>query len=451
MQRRQIQRATPRLRDATRKALPCALMFAVFVAIALQSAVSHARFNHLDSETVDREADLDTETWNDILSYRSPLVWDRLWDATNVGLRVSAGSHDANRFLYSEDIRFRSNDTNRAVFAFTQSRAEDKAEQNYAQEIRVGVRAIGHLQVSILGETTTFKEHGDIGFATAWFESWRRYIEVYWWSVDHYYAQKKSDSSDSMSATPWTLGLRGEWELDPWVQAKLRYEKDGRTKWDRPSRGFSYAYRRTTLDWHLASGPRSSWQIHLAGRSDEKSEDKYWANSDDTSYEKSFTRDASQLELAGTYLSGTTEYNSGFVVIKRSFDAEFRGDPLISPQNYSETSSPSVSRDETAWYATAHLPWPGSSTNFVQAGCFWNNVLLNESEEMIGNEIKLQTAWELCLRPKCAKLSQRNLGSGSTGRGLPLDRRWGIQTVGWRKHPVHCGLLKIVIRFFNNV
>src|SRR5688572_27713821 len=89
------------------------------------SSPAHARFLLEDADLVDREERNNTETYNDKLSYRYPVAWDRLWAAHDTGFRVNAGSLNLSRFDYLEDVKLQPFRERDAAFAYRHSRRED--------------------------------------------------------------------------------------------------------------------------------------------------------------------------------------------------------------------------------------------------------------------------------------------------------------------------------------
>jgi hypothetical protein len=124
-----------------------------------------------------------------------------------------------------------------------------------------------------------------------------------------------------------------------------------------------------------------------------KFEAKYWFNPDDTTYEKSFDRQASEFEVAGSMMMSSAEYAAGLLRVDRRVDAFWRDDPLVPAGTHEETKSPDSKRAETALWLTRKAPLAGQSSQSVQLGAFWNNVLIEESTNFSANEIKFQTAW----------------------------------------------------------
>jgi hypothetical protein len=361
--------------------------------VFLQAGDALGRMSHRDAEEVDREEALNTETWNDALSYRHPLSWERDFSRTNIGLRVTAGSLNMTRLFYDEEIILRSSDQNRAMFSFKQNRQENMLEETQSQEFRVAWLPIGHLQTSILAEGGAKKEFGDLGVGVGWFESWQRNFEIRWWSVDHFYNEKKADPNDSMKPIPWTLAAHLVWDEGAWLRTRLDWESDGRSKWFRPSKGWNWTMKRDRLRWNVATGPAPSWELRVRGDLESKFEEKYWFNADDTTYEKSFNRDASEFEISGSMMISSAEYAAGLLRLDRKVDASWRDDPLIPPGTHQENESPDTQRAETALWLTRNAPLSGSSGQSVQLGAFWNNVMIEESANFSANEVKFQTAW----------------------------------------------------------
>ena len=175
----------------------CLMIFNYLIVwiIFLISSPSLARFIHDDAANVDSEERSNTETWNDKNSYRYPLSWNQAWNSSELGYRVNAGSLNVSRFAFEDDVKIAPNPLSPLTASFLQSRREDLVEQSLEREIRLGWAFIPRMRLSLLGDSDTFKEYGDLGLALALWETSTSRTEVYYWNIDNYYKSKKSDDN----------------------------------------------------------------------------------------------------------------------------------------------------------------------------------------------------------------------------------------------------------------
>ena len=128
----------------------------ILLTLVVKQGAALARFNRADADQVDAEERNNTETWNDKNSYRYPRRWVEAWRQVQVGYRASAGSLNASRFCYDEDIKIEPDHLAKFTAGFEQSRREDLVEQNIEREIRLGWSFLQGMRVSLLGDGDTF-------------------------------------------------------------------------------------------------------------------------------------------------------------------------------------------------------------------------------------------------------------------------------------------------------
>ena len=207
-----------------------------------------ARFNHEDADQIDSDYNLNTETYNDVMSYRWPVDWRQQWDESRSGGRVTAGSLTMTRFYYLEEIRLDPAPLGPFSIAFEQGRQEDYAESMESREVRLGIKLNDWMRFLVLGDGGALKEYGDVGLGLRLFESESHFSDVYYWSVDHYYNEKNHEIGAFRDAPTKTLGVRSKrlvsLDLPGW---EFRGEADLPFEWTRPSRG-KYAYERVRFD-----------------------------------------------------------------------------------------------------------------------------------------------------------------------------------------------------------
>jgi hypothetical protein len=211
-----------------------------------------ARFDPSDSERIDSEQFNNSESWNDKNSYRYPVSWDRQWRLSEFGYRVNAGSLNASRFNYEDEVKIAPRPLETFTASFSQLRREDLVENVLEREIRVGWGFLQGMRLSLLGDVNTLKEFGDLGVALVIDESPGSMTEVYAWSVDLYYQSKKSDEEASRTNEAKTYGFKSEHTEGPGKLGwRARFEWDTPIDWTLPTEGWRYEYHRRMFDGRL--------------------------------------------------------------------------------------------------------------------------------------------------------------------------------------------------------
>lgn len=361
----------------------------IILSLGLNSISAFARFHEHDAQQIDSDANQNTETWNDKNSYRWPLSWRRQWDRSQSGMRVSAGSLNMTRFNYLQDIRIDPMPRAEVSIAFEQHRDEDYVEAQESQEVRLGFRVIDAARILVLGDTSSLKEYGDLGFGVRLLESESHFTDFYYWSVDHYYNEKTHEEGAYRSDTLRTWGIRSVRVAAPrefgWQMAG---ERDLPFTWYRPTTG-AYIYERTKfsgrIDWR--QDPLRSW--YLSEQIDRKSE-SYTALPVATAG-LGLMRHANIIELGYEYFDGA---QTGWTIAVQSIARKSvwtKSGSDAALKNWTESIPPNSSmRKEWGVYGTQEFPI-ASRTVFVH-GAYVNDPDITEDQSHWRElEIKYQT------------------------------------------------------------
>ncbi len=365
----------------------CYLFLLAFI---LFTDTSFARFLESDVDKVDQEERYNTETYNDKFSYRYPSDWNQIYEKSDAGVRMNAGSLNATRFDYYEDVKLHAaNET--AGFQFNQHRHEDVVEQGTYREIRANGFFSHGLYISMVSDGGTFKEYGDVGWALGYGDVRRPLVEILYWSVDHFYDTKKSDIADERTSQTWTLALKSNLPLGERVLVSLGAEYDHPLTWLRPSHGYLYKYQQENVNLNAVYELSSEQKIILDFSSARKKESKAW---NQINFAKSLDREVNISEVKWSQKIAETVNEVGGGDIDRRAAYVHRIDPANQAQGLPEDMSPAHSkRDETVLWATRYEPWI-AARHFMQYGLFINYVNLKESRHDVVAESKVQWAWE---------------------------------------------------------
>ncbi len=393
--------------------------------LLLQSDFAVARFLESDADKIDQEERYNSETYNDKFSYRFPASWDQVYEKSDAAVRMNAGSLNANRFDYYEDIKLHAaNET--AGFQYNQHRREDVLEQATLREVRASVFLLSDLYISMVADGGTYKEYGDVGWALGYGDLKRPLLEVLYWSVDHFYGTKKSEVTDSRSKQTWTLAFKSNVSLSDQVLVSVAAEYDSPLKWERPSRGYIYEYDQQEVQLNATYRLNDHQKISLDLSTARKSEAKIW---DQTKYTKSMSRivNISEVKWSNQVAEAIDEVGVAYVDRRAAYTQSF---DLLSPeQELPEAISPARSkRDESVLWATRYIPWIGDR-HFMQYGLFVNYVNLMESRHDIIAESKLQWAWEYRYLPSTRVVLNTTWDINQLTDDFPYDKEsfkpWG--------------------------
>lgn len=372
----------------------------MIVIIGSFSKPCFARFLPQDANRIDQEELLGVEYYNDIISYEYPVHWQRKWIKRDFGYRVSAGSFNDKRFYYKEDIKLFSPANEPFVISYEQRRREDLLEETRESQAKISFQHLDPLKISLLGDGDSYKKWGDVGVGLAYEQSKYRYIEFYYWSVDHYYKSKEGIVSDKYEEHTSTHGLRFFWDhLGP-LKVEVNYEKDTPLVWYRESRAYTYEYGRSRGSASLAFPQDKWWQMKFSMNRDLKREAKQWNVTrfselrEELSYSKSMDRQV-DLYSASLFLQLNHDEDVKLSVKKAYRDAQydyFMGSEVLDYQ-IDEEESFDTKRNEWMLYGTWNFPV--TEKQRTQLGFHCNQVDIENShkpEEAV--EVKTQFAWE---------------------------------------------------------
>lgn len=363
----------------------CRLLSLLLVFYFSSSAL--ARFYHTDADEVDREERLSSEYFNDINSYDYPYLWSRQFDAAQVGYSVSAGSLDLARFAFLETIKLSSSKEPQVVgIHFLQLRDESMLEQNFFQELRITATAPFGAYVSLLADGGTHKKWIDMGGAFGFRQSENRYLEFFYWSVDHYYNSKEEFEGNSRDPKYLrTVGAKTRWTFWGDSEVQASFEHDQPLTWYRVSHGYTYQNRKLREQVKITSPTWRDSALYLSWDRERKAEAKEWTA---LGYRKTMDRFAETVEF-GLLREKDDRLTKFFIQsIYRNADYEYT-EGTARP----ERRSPDSQRQEWAVAFTRNRPL--SSFARWQWGLFYNRMRFDiEGEYELDREVKLQTAFE---------------------------------------------------------
>ena len=350
------------------------------------SSLAYGRFYHLDADEIDREDRLSSEYYNDIYSYQNPASWDLIFQQSQLAYRAWAGSLDINRSYLQEDIKLlTSKEAQPIVLQFHQHREEGLLEQDFSQELRLQFNSPWGFYIAPLADAGTFKKWDDLGAAFGFQLDSTRFIELYVWSVDHYYNTKEDHVGDHYNAPIYTFGGVIDWTLFRSSRLTASAFRDTPLQWERPSRSYVYENSRTVFDIGLQSPRWETYQLWLKTYQEIKNEAKEWPT---LKAKKSMARRVSAYSI-GVQREKDRDTTQVYVTLFQR-KADYENSNLKVPAT--EPATNSIVRKEWMLAATYNLPF---LSNFFQWGLFYNRVRRQSTALELENEVKIQTAFEL--------------------------------------------------------
>lgn len=361
----------------------------LMMSLLLLNSEAFARFYHLDANEVDREELLTSEYYNDIASYQNPIYWQTRFDEAQLAYRALGGSLDVSRSYVEEDIKLLSStDLPPVELQFKQYRKEDLLEQTLLQEVRFQFNSPWGLYLAPMIDAVTFKKWNDFGAAFGFQNDMQHKIEVYAWTVDHYYNEKEEQSQDRFEAPIYTYGTQAEWYFKRGSRIAFSAYRDTPLKWKRNSQGYIYGNSRTVYSVNLQSPKMDSHQAWIKVTQDIKNESKEWTA---VPASKAMSRRVREYSI-GVQKEKEDRRTEIFVsLFQRKADYE-NSSALKEPQT--EIASPSINRQEYMIAGTYNHPF---FSHFFQWGLFYNHARIAKEGTDLDkrDEFKLQTGFEM--------------------------------------------------------
>lgn len=385
----------------------------ILVSFLCFSPKSLARFSHLDADEIDQEEVLNSESYNDATAYRFSSLWNRSWDKTNLGYRVSAGSLNANKSLIVEDIKLQTDRARPVSIGYERHRNEDLLERRAEQELRLNFSLFdapslgSKVYTSVLADGGHFKKWSDLGLAVGVLGTDRHFSEIYYESVDHFYNTKETGVGDRYSKKPWSVGLKDFRALTSTVEMKFFAEFDAPMQWNRPTQNYDYEYARQNISlefgWHLDEENHLTWK----GNYENKEESRQWF---DINLKKKLERKVFEQDVNYRRSTSALDYNEfGLRPVIRKAEYAYSGNAVDPEKDEPGELSPNTARQEVLAYWFSHQAISDSQMHCVQYGTIANHSKIGEgTQDSFTNEVKFQFAYEHWINETSALLLNTN-------------------------------------------
>lgn len=390
--------------------------------LLIAPSVCLGRFFIEDVNVIDDEHRLNTETYNDKLSYRFPYHWVKSWRQSRTGFRINTGSLNKTRLNYSEEVMVQTPEDSPLYLGYYRGVFEDFINFQQSSYLELGFKGSSHM-FSILGEGGTFKEYGDLGAAWTYRHSVHK-MRLLYWSVDHYYSEKRSHPEDERTRNTYSLSLEYEGDFEAIGTFAWRIEYDHPLRWKRLSEGYTYDYQleRAELRWQ-----RDEAYVHLSH--EHKEEGRTWLPLSQSIDRKFMTRDYGTFEAGYETSEGLSSEVSGMQLVYRNirYQYEHREDPGVEKQKESRPES-RLTRYEVGFFHMHSMPMNASDWS-TQLGGFVNLMELEQGGKRREIEVKFQYAWEYRIDPTAKILLNTTWDLDQLVRDFPYDkdpfRPWG--------------------------
>jgi hypothetical protein len=372
------------------------------------------RWNHQEADALNRVTGLGTEYYNDILSYREPLTWNRSLGPGILNYSASAGSLNAKEFLYQEQIRLRSSTEDLWQLAFHSERLEEprRIERNSALELSFGPED-GLWRFGVLGDGHTEKAFADLGARLSYAPFEGAYWQIIGWSVDTFYTAKKLQREDYRTQDPWTWELTLQQNVGR-SQIQLHHEQDKPVVWYQVSRDRRYAFRRHVTDLRWSWLGSAAGELFLDVHEDREHESLGALSQLDSKSYHDLTR---TLELGHIIKSGRETYSYSIWGLWENIQ--------YKSLHSEETLNQEMRRREIAGLWNLSQPfWNGQHTQHW--GLVMNYVSLEEGKRKRATEVKFAWGPDFAL--------------GKAGR-LRIKTTWDLDQLAgdfpFTEHPFH--------------
>jgi len=360
------------------------------------SEPSMARFLLNDADKVDNEEVAGVEYFHDEFSYRPPFWWKKHWRKHQNGIYANVGSLSKNRSIYFEKIKFNSGDEHAATLKFRQNRRHDRFGNLSERNFRLQANQFRPFLFSVLLDSDSEKKLGDGGIALSLEPRHNRLLEVYYWSVDHYYNAKRDIAKNKYTKPTKTYGITYDWAYSRSLRLKHNSEIDTPLVWERLSEGYIYEYERKKHHTAIEYGTIDSGMFYrLSNYIEVKAESKNWLSGDaETQRLKKLNRFVNITELQTNYsLLNGSDFTNGIMFLgRKSFYDWFILDK-IELEDYDEGESPDTRRAEQVIYSKYH--YFSSPNSGMEYGFIGNNVkIVEDAETERSIETKFLIAWD---------------------------------------------------------
>jgi hypothetical protein len=337
------------------------------------------RFDEIDADVIDQEERLSAASFHDANTYRFYPRFEKLWLSKDIGYRISDGSYDADRSRIHEQIKVSTPPEDTLRFSYARDHYHDLVDRISNDEIRLTWKPVWGLYVAGLADgTSSYKQWGDLGAAFGWMRDRSSFIELYQWSVDHFYNSKAEVDLGVYNGKPQSTGLRINWEERGLVFLRLNYEKDKPFKWLRDDCACVYSYAWSRVDYVLQTPSLRPLTLELKGASSFKSESKEWDSGVTRSFSKTMAQHNSRHEFSLLYpRPDISYYQLGAIRIERFADYEFDFDNIPSTYTFPEDPSPDASHREIIAFLMFNTPMDDANRYFFQSGFTQNWVSIN--------------------------------------------------------------------------
>ncbi len=381
------------------------------------------RFDPNDAESIDSEQRLGSEYYNDELSYEFTERSEREWSESLSGYRTSAGSLNMREFSFNEDIRLQTKREEDFRFGFTSVHRQNLLDDAVDREIRMDARLFSSSWLmSIVADGDGTKSFADFGVGLLR-ESETISFGIDLWSVDHFYNTKTLTDPDRYQTKPRAGRAHVQWQWQTWT-GLLSVAEQTKVDWMRSTVDQQYAFvgRYVLHESRVKIGDMDEVRIQLRQEMKNESAKELLG---DAPFEKSLERRQREIDVSWVRAEESkSNTRMGLRSWQRTATYDYSGS---SPNSSDDLPEASVDRREWAAYATRYNY--SESGSGWQWGLFWNHLPEWGDDDLVVNEVKLQTAFDWRLNPKANMFWNITWDLDKAVRRFPYDddefQPWG--------------------------
>ena len=384
----------------------------------LVATTGFSRFVPSDADQLDSDVLVGTEYYNDILSYRYPVVWQRRWQKSRVGYQVNTGSVDKKRLLYMDDLRLDPFSKDPVSLYVVQQRRENIDETELRRDVGLVFQGDGQRWI-LLGDGEMAKEFGDLGVAWSWHEEGRDLLRLTFWSVDHYYNEKVTEAGGKRTRSTYSAIIEGRVPLTSEFEAAFFLEIDHPLRWVRPFKGHTYEYERREANLRVQPKDGEGFYGDLRGVHKEEAFQPDQSPVGQAQATKSMNRQVFEGELGHVLRDEGKVYHLALFGAGRDFQSRGLSPVSREPGDEQLVLDREVLRTEVGAYGSVWQAWEGDESIHWQWGMIVNAVDLTNDGRLLTTEIKTQLSYSFAI---------------NQGTHVFVNTTWDIDEL-WRNFP----------------
>tara|TARA_B100001248_G_scaffold262731_2_gene261847 strand:+ start:16107 stop:17234 length:1128 start_codon:yes stop_codon:yes gene_type:complete len=226
-----------------------------------------------DYQNFEDPSDIDSEYHSDYLTFLLPFEWQAKWLAQKNVFDSTTGSLSSKRFMTRYRIKLEQDldEQTQVHLRFFDESDLEREDRHLIFEFQRWNTA-GSWGAAIEGETDTYKEENDLGFAIL--KRWQEdgTIRLFYRMNDFAY-NKRNDGTEKYTKEPVATGIVFRRSLNPFEFQELYFRWESKTTWQVPDSNQTFAYERSVLGMQARRQARGlgywALRLHMENKKEE--------------------------------------------------------------------------------------------------------------------------------------------------------------------------------------